>query len=216
MCNIKYEIISTGSDGNATVIDNNILIDCGVSYKKLMPYVKLLKLVICSHIHSDHFNRSTIRRLAAERPTLRFGAGEWLIPELVSLGVSKSYIDVYEPEATYNYGICAITPFKLQHNVPNMGYKLHFPTCKIVYATDTGTLAGVEAKDYDLYMVEANYEDDEIQARIKTKESNGEYAYEREAMINHLSKARCDEWVYANMGANSEYIYMHQHRGNTA
>ena len=28
---IKYEIISTGSQGNAVVIEDNILIDCGVS-----------------------------------------------------------------------------------------------------------------------------------------------------------------------------------------
>ena len=30
-----YNIISTGSKGNALVIEDNILIDCGVSFTKL-------------------------------------------------------------------------------------------------------------------------------------------------------------------------------------
>ncbi|HNX82187.1 MAG TPA: hypothetical protein PKL77_08595 [Candidatus Omnitrophota bacterium] len=161
----------------------------------------------------DHFNRATIRRLAAERPTLRFGAGSWLIPELALLGIPKKNLDVYVPGAIYVYGNTEIYPFKLQHNVPNMGYKLHLPTGNVVYATDTGTLADIEAKNYDLYLIEANYEDEEIKERIREKEKAGLYSYERNAMIHHLSKARCDAWVYENMGHNSEYIYMHQHKG---
>lgn len=213
MCNTKYDIINTGSDGNAVILDNKILIDCGVSYKSLSGYVRDLKLVILSHIHSDHFNRSTLKRLALERPALRFGAGAWLVPELVSLGISKKYLDVYVPGAKYKYGNTEILPFKLQHNVPNMGYKIHLPTGKIVYATDTGSMAGIEAKNYDLYLIEANYEDEEIKERIREKELSGQYAYEQHAMIHHLSKARCDAWVYENMSHNSEYIYMHQHKG---
>lgn len=212
MSNIKYNIINTGSDGNAVILEDCIMIDCGVSFKSIAKYVKNLKLVLTSHAHQDHFNRATVKRLASERPTLRFGAGAWLVPELVALGVAKKNIDVYKPNATYRYGDIEIIPFKLQHNVPNMGYKLHFLSGKVVYATDTGSLAGIEAKGYDLYMIEANYEDEEIQARIREKEKAGMYAYERNAMIYHLSKARCDNWVYENMGANSEYIYMHQHK----
>lgn len=82
----------------------------------------------------------------------------------------------------------------------------------MIYATDTGTLAGITAKDYDLYLVEANYEDEEIAQRIHDKEKSGEYAYERSAMVNHLSKARCDAWIYQNIGSKGEYIYMHTHR----
>ncbi|MPM99564.1 hypothetical protein SDC9_146756 [bioreactor metagenome] len=93
-----------------------------------------------------------------------------------------------------------------------MGYKVHLPHGKIIYATDTVTLAGIEAKHYDLYLVEANYEDADIRERMREKEATGEYAYERDAMVNHLSKARCDAWIYQNIGRNGEYIYMHQHR----
>ena len=70
---MKYNIISTGSIGNAVVINNNILIDCGVSFAKLKDFYKSFQLVLLTHIHTDHFNKTKIKKLAEERPTLRFG-----------------------------------------------------------------------------------------------------------------------------------------------
>ena len=46
---VKYNIISTGSDGNATILEDFVLIDCGVPYKALEPYVTKLKLVLLTH-----------------------------------------------------------------------------------------------------------------------------------------------------------------------
>ena len=65
-----YRIIKTGSKGNAIVINDSILIDCGVPYKDLS--VSRLRLVLLTHEHIDHFNPATVGRLALERPTLRF------------------------------------------------------------------------------------------------------------------------------------------------
>ena len=62
---VKYNIISTGSDGNATILEEFVLIDCGVPYKALEPYVPKLKLVLLTHIHSDHFQKRTIKGVAA-------------------------------------------------------------------------------------------------------------------------------------------------------
>ena len=42
---IDYNIIATGSKGNAVVIDQKILIDCGVSFKALSKVYRALKLV---------------------------------------------------------------------------------------------------------------------------------------------------------------------------
>lgn len=49
---MQYEIINSGSDGNAIVINKEILLDIGVSFKKLQPYYRKLKCVFISHIHS--------------------------------------------------------------------------------------------------------------------------------------------------------------------
>ena len=213
MSDLPYEIISTGSHGNAVLLNDYILVDCGVSYKALQPYIKALRLVLLTHAHGDHFNRATIRRLAYERPALRFGGGAWLAQALIESGVGKDRIDILSTGRSYRYGDDKVIPVPLQHNVPNQGYKIHFGSGKkAIYATDTSTLAGITAKDYDLYMIEANYEDEEIVKRIHDKVKGGEYAYEINAVQNHLSKEKCDEWIYKNIGSNGVYIYMHQHQ----
>ena len=48
---MTYEIIETGSTGNATVVDDKILVDCGVAYSKLKPYIPKLRLVLLTHAH---------------------------------------------------------------------------------------------------------------------------------------------------------------------
>lgn len=209
---MEYKILSTGSCGNATVINTNVLVDCGVSFKMLKPYYKKLWVVLLTHIHSDHFNSRTISLLAKNRPALRFGCCEWLAKDLVKCGVNKKNIDVYKTDCEYDYGMFSVIPVKLTHNVPNCGYKIHFKNEKVFYATDTNTLDNVVADGYDLYLVEANYTDDEIQERIKRKIENGEYSYELDVLQNHLSKAKCDEFLQRSMSWNSEYVYMHQHK----
>lgn len=208
---ITYNIISTGSKGNAVIVHDFVLIDCGVPYKLLVPYVPALKLVLLTHIHSDHFRPSTLRRLAQERPTLRFACGHWLAPDLAKAGVPASNIDIVEPGVMYGYGLLNIIPVSLVHNVPNLGYKMHFRDGKVFYATDTNNLNGIRAHHYDLYLVEANYEDDIILQKIAEKKASGEYAYEVQAMRNHLSKAKCDDFIYKNIGPRGAYVYLHCH-----
>ena len=214
-CKIPYEIIGTGSTGNAVLLNHSILIDCGVPYKSIEPVARKIGIVLLTHTHGDHFNRSTVRRLAAERPSLRFAGGEWMLRDLVEAGVSTRNIDILSCGTMYNYGVFSTIPVALNHDVPNCGYKIFFAGAKAFYATDTNDLKGITARDYDLYLVEANYEEEEIHQRIKEKEIEGVYAYEISVLRNHLSKQKCDAWIYANAGADSIYIYMHQHQQRT-
>lgn len=208
---IPFHIISTGSKGNAVVINEFILVDCGVPYKAIKPFAPKLKLVLLTHIHGDHFRASTIRALSAERPTLRFACCSWLAADLVAAGVSIGNIDILETDTMYGYGICNIIPVALVHNVPNCGYKIHFRNGKVFYATDTNNLHGIAARNYDLYMIEANHEEAAILKKIADKKAAGEYAYEVHAMRNHLSKEKCDDFIYRNIGPRGEYVYLHGH-----
>lgn len=208
---VPYHIVSTGSQGNAVVVNTTVLIDCGIPYKAIAPYVQALRLVLLTHIHSDHFRPSTLRRMANDRPLLRFACCRWLVADLIDAGVPARNIDVLENDTMYGYGICNVIPVFLVHDVPNCGYKIHFPTGKVFYATDTNSLNGIVARHYDLYMVEANYEDKIIQDKIAKKKAAGKYAYEVHAMHNHLSKAKCDDFIYRNIGPGGEYVYLHCH-----
>ena len=209
---MNYNIISTGSQGNAVVLNDCILIDCGVSFKALKDVYKQLQIVLLTHEHTDHINKTTIKRLAKERPTLRFGCCEWLVSILVDCDVSERNIDVFEIGKVYDYGVFKVSPIKLYHNVKNCGYRLFFGTEKAMYATDTEHLEGITAKDYDLYMIEANYEDEELQERINAKMETGEYCYELNVASRHLSHEQASDFLLENMKTDSEYVFLHQHK----
>ena len=219
---MTFDVIATGSAGNAVVLNDTILIDCGVPFKKLEHVKDDLKLVLLTHSHSDHFNRRTVRALATERPTLRWCCCEWMVEPLVKAGVDKRKIDVlFSSENTY----CAysypdlhiiVFPELLTHDVPNCGWHIHQASERIFYATDTGTLDGITAPGYDLYMIEANHKKAELEARLEAKEQAGEFAYERRAAANHLSEEQALDWLYQNMGPNSQYVLLHQHKNSNS
>lgn len=208
---MNYKIISSCSIGNATIIRDIILIDCGVTFKKLEKYYKQLKLVLLTHIHADHFKKETIKRLAKERPTLRFACCEWLLQPLLDCGVNRENIDVLQIGTKYDYKLFKIVPIKLYHDVPQCGYRVIFDDYKVIYATDTRTLEGISAKNYDLYLIEANYDEEEITERIKQKQQECKFVYEFRARENHLSKGQASEFLLENMGEKSEYVFMHEH-----
>jgi ribonuclease BN (tRNA processing enzyme) len=208
---MNYKIISSCSTGNATIVRDIILIDCGVTFKRLEKYYKQLKIVLLTHIHSDHFKKETIKRLAQERPTLRFACCEWLLQPLLECGVLRKNIDVLQIGTKYDYKLFKIVPIKLYHDVPQCGYRVLFDDYKVIYMTDTRTVEGIVAKNYDLYLVEGNYEDEELEQRIKQKQEEGLYYYENRVKNTHLSKGQATDFLLNNMGENSEYVFMHEH-----
>lgn len=213
---MHYKIIKTGSGGNCVLLGGFIAVDMGVSYKQIQPYEKGIKIVLLTHIHIDHFNKSTIRKLHSKRPSVRFACCEWLFQDLLDVGVDRRVIDVLVPGEINHYligGGLDVRAERLWHNVPNCGYHLEYGGEKVFYATDTGTLDGVEAKDYDLYMVEANHTVKDIEDRLNAKEFDGVFSYERNAAQNHLSQEQAEDWIYKNIGANGKYIFLHQHQG---
>lgn len=216
---MTYDIIATGSSGNAVVINGEILIDCGVSMKKLREsgYIKSLKLVLLTHEHGDHFKADTVRALHKERPALRWGCCEWMVPHLLEAGVGKRVIDVFEVGDGHNgYDYSKIhsyiVPVPLVHDVPNCGYRIITGSDYLFYATDTSTLDHIVAKNYGFYLIEANHTRAEIEARIAEKQARGEFAYETGAAQNHLSQEQALDWLARNAGPNSLYVFLHQHR----
>ena len=168
---------------------------------------------LLTFIVSDHFNPRTAAALHRERPALRFGCCAWMVQPLLDAGINRRSIDVYAQDQLYEYrGLCTLTPQPLTHGVPNCGYHISDMECsRLFYATDTATLDGIEAKGYDLYMIEANHVKAELEARRDAKVAAGEYAYEFNASRNHMSQEQSEAWLYQQMGPNSRYVFLHQH-----
>ena len=214
---VKYEVVATGSKGNAVFLNGEILIDAGVPFKSISSHLRRLKIVLLTHIHRDHFNAATVKKLAFERPTLRFGVPPWLVADVVACGVDKRKIDLLEMGIYRSFGSFYVLPVPLAHNVPNCGYKIHFKGGgSVFYATDTNSLEGIEAKGYSIYFVEANYAEEEIVERIKAKQDEGKYCHEWDVLKYHLSYEKAMDWIYKNAGPNSEYVLLHRHEERRA
>ena len=103
-------------------------------------------------------------------------------------------------------------PIKLYHDVPNFGIRVNIEDEKFIYITDTKTINGIKAKDYDLYLIEGNYDEDEIYKRIEIKEQDGIFINEYRTIDTHLSIQEATEWLIENMGDKSIYELIHQHK----
>lgn len=49
---MTVNVIGTGSSGNAVLLNDIILLDCGLPYSHIEKYAKNLRLVFISHCHS--------------------------------------------------------------------------------------------------------------------------------------------------------------------
>ena len=206
---IQTQVISSGSEGNAVIYNNAIMVDCGVSLKALQEVKRSLKIVLLTHKHSDHLKIRTLQRLQAERPTLRIACGDFLLEELPCI----KNIDVLQVGKIYDYGAFKVSPVKLYHDVPNFGWRIFLPNGqKIFHATDTVHLEGITAKGYDLYAIEHNYCEEYIQQAIEEARANGEYTHAYGNINTHLSIQQARAFIEANRKESSEVLELHKSR----
>ena len=203
------KVINSGSEGNAVIYNNAIMVDCGVSLKALQEVKRSLKIVLLTHKHSDHLKIRTLQRLQAERPTLRVACGDFLLEELPCI----KNIDVLQVGKIYDYGAFKVSPVKLYHDVPNFGWRIFLPNGqKIFHATDTVHLEGISAKNYDLYAIEHNYCEEYIQQAIEEARANGEYTHAYGNINTHLSIQQARAFIEANRKESSEVLELHKSR----
>ena len=206
---IQAKVISSGSEGNAVIYNNAIMVDCGVSLKALQEVKRSLKIVLLTHKHSDHLKIRTLQRLQAERPTLRVACGDFLLEELPCI----KNIDVLQVGKIYDYGAFKVSPVKLYHDVPNFGWRIFLPNGqKIFHATDTVHLEGITAKGYDLYAIEHNYCEEYIQQAIEEAHAKGEYTHAYGNINTHLSIQQARAFIKANRKESSEVLELHKSR----
>jgi phosphoribosyl 1,2-cyclic phosphodiesterase len=203
-----YKLIASGSTGNAILYNQSILVDCGVPFAKIKPYINSVNLLILTHIHADHLNLSTIKKMQLHRPGLRVACGSSLVEDLP--GVRN--IDIIEPGKWYNYGAFKIAGITLRHDVPNMGWRLNIDGYKIIHCTDSENLDGVEAKGYNLFALEHNYSEETVYDIIREKRERGEYAHQIGSINSHLSIQQAQDFIFRNKGENYEVLRLHESR----
>ncbi|MDR0934927.1 MAG: MBL fold metallo-hydrolase [Erysipelotrichaceae bacterium] len=160
-----YNIIASGSKGNATLVGFNntlILIDMGITLTKLKEgllevnkTIEDIDAVIFTHDHSDH--TSGLRFLPQ---------GKMYALEGTLKGEKTNIAKLDEPFEVKDF---IITPFKTSHDAINpCGYIIESEKEKLVYVTDTGyilndTLSLIKNPNY--LIIESNHD---IKMLLKT------------------------------------------------
>lgn len=163
---MKYNVISSGSKGNATlVISKNtvILIDMGISLTRLKEGLTEMNIelsditgAIFTHNHSDHING--IKFLS---PKIMYGL-EGTLP-----GSLSNICELYK---TFKIGDISVTPIRTSHDAKNpCGFVLEDDKEKMVYMTDTGVFLDETlpyVKDPTYLIIESNHD---IKMLLNTK-----------------------------------------------
>lgn len=184
---MKFKIIGTGSSGNCFLLDDIIMIDCGLPYSKIKEHIKNVRVVLLTHIHGDHFNKSTIRKMIVDNEDLLFICGEWLEDELLSIvNENNIYIAKFGEVVSFveDYKIAMV---KAYHDVQNCGYRIMKDGYKHFHITDTSTLEGITAFNYNSASIECNHEINKALELIDEAKEEGEFSHLKGAINSHLS-----------------------------
>lgn len=211
---MEITVIASSSSGNAYLVkegETEILIECGIQFKKLQKAldfrVTSLSGVLVSHSHKDHSkcisdllgagcdvytSKETMQELSIEHYCHHLLVpGEWII-----------------------IGNLRVLPISMDHDVPCVGfYILNNADEALLFATDTGHITWGHVR-IDHLMIECNYEDallesDEscfIKDRISRTHMSlskvirflqaANLEHTREIIIMHLSDSHSDEAMF--------------------
>lgn len=171
-------IIGTGSSGNCIVINNELVIDIGLSYSALKEVLDSpnIAAIFVTHRHIDHLQPSNINQLRINRP--------WLIKyklytnanvldkiretkNLTNFNVGNPGKQIIDEQSQFEIKTknhtYSIQTFKLVHDVPNQGFVIKNELGEsLIYATDTETMEYAPNEKFDYILVEGNYDEDKV------------------------------------------------------
>lgn len=215
---MRYEIISSSSNGNCIIVEDFLMLDCGVTYNKIKDYIDKIKLIFISHIHKDHLLPTTIKKISYYHPNIKFICGnEEVLKELVKNRIKTKNVYMLKNSKKYDLGLVKCKVEELYHDKQNNLLKWEIKGKKGIYIVDTNSVDHIEAKKYDLYLIESNYQEKllekHIQQAIDEKDDNKLF-YLNRCPRTHLSYEKANAFLIENMGNNSYYQYIHQSKYN--
>lgn len=233
---LKVNILASGSEGNATIIDNGktvLAIDMGITSKdwvfrakdKGYDYIDLNGVLI-THAHGDHVNTSLNKFIQVMGNDMIYTTPA--VSDDIQRKFARSVTRFISEDTkslslngTTRIGTFLIKPIKMEH----YGYKSSAITqCigfdildeennkRYLYASDTRTLDNVIVPDggFDILMIEDNHCAEHLQ-KLYDNEAIDPIKFMRSK--DHMSTQETAKWLFKNQH-NAEVILLHESRGN--
>lgn len=159
---------------------------------------------------------STIKKVIYNKPTIKIITGSLEVVKILTnqCGVSPKNIFLLKQKKWYDIGLCKVKLDKLFHDTPNYALHINYKNKKILYAVDTGKIDNINAKNYDLFLIEANYMEHVLEQHKQEIDESGEYDHLYRVEKTHLSYEQANSFLIENMGSNSVYEYIHRSKLN--
>lgn len=208
---LDYKVIASGSKGNCVAIEN-VMVDCGVPFKKIKDVLYDIDVLLITHRHSDHISLSTYKHIRKDFPNITVITNED-VSDLLEGDVDE-IINIREPVEAFGYEFHA---FNCVHDVMAYGYYWRWEneetgeTADIIYATDTRDFrfAPREMK-FDYLFLESNHDERKLNA-IKHN-ARRQFGYDAYAGgKRHASTQICKGYYYMHRrDKDSELIELHK------
>ena len=143
---IQFMSLVSGSSGNSSLITNGsttLLIDCGISGKKLEQKLESISInpkdisgILITHEHTDHTSGVGV---LARRYSLPLYATEKTFAAMNIGKISQSQVNTISPGITFSAGSIDVHPFSIPHDAADpVGYSFLTKDGKYTLATDIG------------------------------------------------------------------------------
>ena len=166
----KFCNLYSGSSGNCSFVETDntkLLIDCGVSSKKLEEALNSINVktseldgIIISHEHSDHIKGLATICKKYNIPVYANNATFTNIKQNISDDIKIKF----KTNEKFEVGDIKIFPFQIPHDAADpCGFNLYHDNKKITVATDIGHMENSILKkldESDFLLLESNYEPD--------------------------------------------------------
>lgn len=195
--------ISTGSQNGNCYIYDSLMLDVGVSYSKIKNDLKGIKLIFISHLHTDHFNKDTIRKIRLHYPNIMFVGGSNMKDMYEELELRHTIMDLGK---LYDFGVMKLSTVALYHDIENFGLRIFHNDLKGIYITDTYTVEGISFKGYDFIIIEFNHDE---KTHLKLAETSSYGVRFTNAMNSHLSFQQANEAINENAKDGTEILLIH-------
>ncbi|MGF2053662.1 MBL fold metallo-hydrolase [Vagococcus fluvialis] len=211
---ISIKSFGSSSDGNGYLVDDGnsqLLIECGVSLKKILPQMKhnLTKVagLLVSHEHRDHCKY--IKKIVDETAIDIFstaGTREAMFEdEVLRLEKTDRYrFNTMTYKETVTIGTWEVTPFKLQHDVREPSGFMIDNTAgdRLIFITDSYYIK-YKFPNVTHIMIEMNYEKEIMQENLAHDKKRQERLLE-----SHFDYKRAIEFIQNNKSTYLQEVWL--------
>ncbi len=197
---LKICVLGSGSSGNCTFVASTttaLLVDVGLSVLRIEKCLATLRQspdklsVLVTHSHHDHI--SGIQTFCRRHPDTEVYCYQNCYTTLKSKLLSE--VKLIPVTGDFFVGDITVTPFKVNHDVPCVGYSFLSDGRRITIATDIGKVGAAAMDimaDSDLVVIESNH-DEEL---VRKNPHYSEFLKKRIlSESGHLSNCACAECV---------------------